>query len=210
MAEKDHMICARPFIHGQINLQYPDASNRVAGTGEVNGVTLTSDHLYQVARQQDDDSYWILTGVGPIVWQLQSANMGANQIAVPGAYVAYQTFEVTQTVPGSSSATTYFDLGLTEGCVFQVTASVILGTCNDADLELAASAYGTPTNLYRIGQDASGNPRWDPGVDGDWIDRNPWGFRGLAAGGRMYYKLSNNDAGAVDFRFWVYVIGVPG
>jgi len=55
--------------HGIHNLTYPDATNRIAGTNEGNGIILAADNLYQIAKQDDDESLWMLVAVGPpLVW----------------------------------------------------------------------------------------------------------------------------------------------
>lgn len=57
---------ARHAIH---NLEYPNAANRIAGTGEGSGINPpTFVNLYQIAKQDDDDSLWMLTSVSPLTW----------------------------------------------------------------------------------------------------------------------------------------------
>jgi len=68
MATKLHSAVAPGSIHTPVNLTFPDAANRIAGTNEGSGITLSSDQLYDFAKQDDDDTLWMLTGVGPITW----------------------------------------------------------------------------------------------------------------------------------------------
>lgn len=56
--------------HAIHNLEYMTASHREAGTNEVNGITVSSDNLYQVAFENITGTYWVLTAIGPpLVWK---------------------------------------------------------------------------------------------------------------------------------------------
>ena len=56
-------------LHRIDNLSYPDAANRIAGINEGTGIVATSANLFQFAKQDDDDSLWMLVGIGPpLVW----------------------------------------------------------------------------------------------------------------------------------------------
>jgi hypothetical protein len=69
MATKNHSEVVKGSRHAPHNLEYTTATNRENGTNEASGIVLTSDHLYMVARQTDDDTFWILLGIGPpLVW----------------------------------------------------------------------------------------------------------------------------------------------
>ena len=62
MANVLHSQVALGSRHSLQNLEYADEAARLAATG------LTSDNLYQIARQQDDDSLWMLVEVSPEIW----------------------------------------------------------------------------------------------------------------------------------------------
>jgi hypothetical protein len=100
----------------------------------------------------------------------------------------------------------YLDLGMAEGIIFQVYGS-ITGNSDACNIEFASSAYGTPINLYEIGEDDSGNPLWDPDTDGDWNDGTPAGITGLS-NGRLYYRVTNDGTNSITMTFQVRVIGV--
>ena len=55
-------------IHVAYNLTYPDDVNRIAGTNEGTGIIVTAANLGELAKQDDDNSLWMLVGVGPLVW----------------------------------------------------------------------------------------------------------------------------------------------
>ena len=80
MTVKNHSEVVKGSRHAPHNLQYASAGDREAGTNEASSITVTSANEYQVARQVDDDSFWILLDVGPpLVWvRLLDASVTAN------------------------------------------------------------------------------------------------------------------------------------
>jgi hypothetical protein len=68
MADTNHDELNPGDIHVPHNLTYPDAANRIAGTNEGTGITVTADNLYQLAKQDDNDSLWMLIDVAPLTW----------------------------------------------------------------------------------------------------------------------------------------------
>jgi hypothetical protein len=90
MTNKNHsqtLVGSRHAIH---NLTYPNAANRIAGTNEGKSIVVDATNLWQVAKQDDDDSYWFLSGVAPLTWvQIATAvtadlDFGYNAFAGPG------------------------------------------------------------------------------------------------------------------------------
>jgi hypothetical protein len=70
MATVNHSALQPPNNHGAFNLIYRTEADRVAGTNEVNGVTLTADNIGQLAKQLDNGYYYELLTVSPsITWR---------------------------------------------------------------------------------------------------------------------------------------------
>lgn len=88
MANTNHDEIGAGDIHIPYNLTYPDATNRIAGTNEGSSITVTSANLGQLAKQDDDDTLWMLTGVGPITW-LQITTGGASTDTIDDNYNNY-------------------------------------------------------------------------------------------------------------------------
>ena len=65
MATKLHSAVAGGSRHPIHQLTYPDAANRIAGTNEGTGATPKD---YDVAKQDDDDSLWLLTSAAGPTW----------------------------------------------------------------------------------------------------------------------------------------------
>lgn len=63
-----HDLEAPGSVHVPHDLEYPNASDRVAGTNEVFGHTLESRHIGRVARQNDNWTFWVLRNYDPILW----------------------------------------------------------------------------------------------------------------------------------------------
>lgn len=108
-------------------------------------------------------------------------------------------------VSAGGTAVGVIDLGLAEGAGLRIFASVT-GACTDANVEFAATAFGTPTPQYEIGRDDDDVTLWNPDEDGDWDDRNVWGFHSLVDG-KLYYRLSNNGVGAITMSVVVRALG---
>ena len=118
--------------------------------------------------------------------------------------------QFTQTVSASSNETGSVYLGLSKGAVYATRIEILSGTSADVDLELGDSSFsGSPTTLYQIGEDALGVTLWDPSADGDWLDRNMWGFYGLTDG-YMYWRLTNDGASEIQLRVTLLSVGTDG
>jgi len=59
---KRHSIVGTGSRHALHNFEYADATARLAASG------FLAENLYQIAKQDDDDSLWMLTGIGPATW----------------------------------------------------------------------------------------------------------------------------------------------
>ena len=68
MGRKNHGDTAPGNLHSGINLAYPTAADRIAGTNEESDITLEAKHVRQFALQTDDDTVWMLLGYDPINW----------------------------------------------------------------------------------------------------------------------------------------------
>jgi len=202
MTNKNHLFCVEGKRHPTHNLRFTTEANLLAGVGEVNGTPLDSTQLRQFAVAEDTDAIYALVGVAPLVWLLVSRGFYG------GTPVAMRSITVTETIPAKDAVVGSADLGLFEGCAYYLLVEHLSGVCDDADVELAVTAFGSPTPIYQIGQNDLGEPRWKPSTDGNWIDQNAWGFRGLSSG-LLYYRFTNNDLlNALEIRLSVYVNGV--
>lgn len=79
MTNKLHSQVVEGSRHAIHNLTYPNAANRIAGTGEGSGINPpTSTNLWQVAKQDDDNTLWLLVDVAPLTWEqiMTSASPG--------------------------------------------------------------------------------------------------------------------------------------
>jgi len=66
---KGHSQVLAGSIHTPINLYYPTEADRIAGTNEINGYTLSALNLYQHALQVDTAAEYMLLQVSPcIIW----------------------------------------------------------------------------------------------------------------------------------------------
>lgn len=69
MTVKNHSEVVKGSRHAPHNLEYTTATNRENGTNEVSGITLAAANVYQVARQTDDNTFWVLLNHSPITWR---------------------------------------------------------------------------------------------------------------------------------------------
>jgi hypothetical protein len=70
MTDKAHSQVNEGSRHAIHNLTYPNAANRIAGTGEGKGINPpTSANLWQIAKQDDDDSLWMMVDESPLTWK---------------------------------------------------------------------------------------------------------------------------------------------
>jgi len=113
--------------------------------------------------------------------------------------------QVVETIGATSNETGEIDLGLAEGQIYQVFATVT-GSSTDCNIEFSASVYGEPDNQYEIGQDDEGVTLWNPSSDGDWNDRNAWGFHSLVDG-KLYYRFTNNGISSIVMTVQIRAIG---
>lgn len=194
MATKNHEQCLQEYRHAIVSLEYPNATNRVNEESEVNGRNPSSGQINQVALQNNNKSYFIYGNTSP---QWIPMITGRNNA------------KVELTVGASSSVNGFIRVYFSEGMIYYLKMELESGTCNDADLELGdASFSGSPTLIYQIGTDSLGNPNWAPTTDGDWIDTNVFGFRGLGNGGDLYYRMTNNAVGSIGLKLTIYAMGI--
>jgi hypothetical protein len=194
MATKNHEQCLQQFRHAVISLQYPNTVNREALTGEENGRNPGSSQKHQIALQDDTGSYFIFANNSPRLW-------------IP-IITGRNNAQTELTISGSSNVVGSMPIYFSEGMIYYLKMELLSGTCDDADLELADVTFGTPTPFYKIGTDSLGNPNWKPTTDGDWIDTNVFGFRGLTNGGTVHYRMTNNAVGSIGLKMTIYATGV--
>lgn len=129
MADTFHDAINPGDIHGIVNLTYPDGTNRAAGTNEGNGITVTSDNVYDIAHQTDNDSFWILMDAGPpLVW-IRILTSGGAGTTIDDAYNNY----------GTNPATVFVDDNEGQGDLkFELQGAVDLVV----DLENTLGGYG--------------------------------------------------------------------
>lgn len=74
MADVQHSDIDVGDIHKPNNWQYADATARTSATG------FAADDVGKIARQLDDDSFWLLTNNSPITWKqiTDPANIGGG------------------------------------------------------------------------------------------------------------------------------------
>lgn len=68
MGTKNHSEVVKGSRHAPHNLEYTNSANREAGTNEASGITLTAANVYQIARQTDNETFWMLMDHSPIEW----------------------------------------------------------------------------------------------------------------------------------------------
>lgn len=69
MGTVNHSVLSQPNLHPAFNLIYRTEADRIAGTNEVNSVTLAAANIGQDAKQLDNNSRWELLTVTPsITW----------------------------------------------------------------------------------------------------------------------------------------------
>ena len=176
--------------HIAFNWQYADKSARESATG------FTAEDNGKLARQNDDNSLWLLWYHDPATWvkigggkntDVSFESGGDSNLVVPA--LEELLGEISFGYPGIYN--------IVDGCVFWLKFSVIAGASNDLNVELGDDAFtGSPKVLYEVGEDSEGLPRWNPTTDGIWEDRNAWGFQGLVDG-KIYYRITNNAATSV-------------
>ena len=91
MAVKLHSSVSGGARHPIHQLTYPDAANRVAGTNEGTGATPKD---FDVAKQDDDDSLWILLDAAIPTWR----QIAGNSLAISGDLTLGGKLTLTDTV----------------------------------------------------------------------------------------------------------------
>lgn len=155
MAIKKHSLVTVAARHPIPQLSYADAANRIAGTNEQSGITISSTNVHSVAHQRDNDSFWILIDDSPITWAQMVTGGGSatltdltltgdlifsgggeiNTTAPNNIFLVPGTGGITQVGAGSTShaLTTNDDLFVAgklevDGAVFFDSASTIAGS----------------------------------------------------------------------------------
>jgi hypothetical protein len=114
----------------------------------------------------------------------------------------------TKAITPMSNVMGYMEVGVNEGLVYYLQASVTVSSTSDADVELGDADFsGSPNILYEIGYEDGGDPLWDPTADGNWVDRNAFGVLGLTDG-KLYYRLTNNGPNTISMTLEVRILGV--
>jgi len=97
MADTLHSQVRPNSRHAIHNLTYPDSADRLAGTNEGSGIVVGTSNLYQIAKQDDDDSLWMLTSIAPLAWKsigvICDLDMGYNLFASSPAIVHIDSAE---------------------------------------------------------------------------------------------------------------------
>jgi hypothetical protein len=65
----NHGETTKGNLHAMIDLEYPTAADRIAGTNEVSGKAMSADLIYHGAIQLDTSSLWVLLNNDPITWR---------------------------------------------------------------------------------------------------------------------------------------------
>jgi hypothetical protein len=167
------------------------------GTSNVSMAAEVRDHLDdETIHRSIDDGATTTTN-------LWSASKIAAEI---GALAKKWTGAFDAVVPGGDVLIGSVDIGIAEGVLYRLTATVTAGNSDAVDVELGDSAFsGSPVILYQIGYDGV-DPRWNPTEDGAWTDRNPAGIEGLT-GGLLYWRVSNAGTTAVTVHVAVRGLG---
>jgi len=107
MTTVNHSEVALGARHAIHNLTYADAANRIAGTNEGSSIVLAAANVYQIAKQLDDETLWILLDDSPITWK----NIITADVVDDLTYsVADGNVVHTHVAPRSLADDEYFDL----------------------------------------------------------------------------------------------------
>lgn len=137
MATKLHSQVVEGSRHAIHNLTYANAANRIAGTGEGSGINPpTADNLWQIAKQNDDDSLWMLVDESPLTWK-----------QIPVGVSGTPTTDDTYNNFGSNPSTVVVD------------AAQGQGTALKFDMSSAAA-----DRFFEVALDNGQNPTGDPAV----------------------------------------------
>jgi hypothetical protein len=137
MATKLHSQVVEGSRHAIHNLTYANAANRIAGTGEGSGINPpTADNLWQIAKQDDDDSLWMLVDESPLTWK-----------QIPVGVSGTPTTDDTYNNFGSNPSTVVVD------------AAQGQGTALKFDMSSAAA-----DRFFEVALDNGQNPTGDPAV----------------------------------------------
>jgi hypothetical protein len=137
MATKLHSLVVEGSRHAIHNLTYANAANRIAGTGEGSGINPpTADNLWQIAKQNDDDSLWMLVDESPLTWK-----------QIPVGVSGTPTIDDTYNNFGSNPSTVVVD------------AAQGQGTALKFDMSSAAA-----DRFFEVALDNGQNPTGDPAV----------------------------------------------
>lgn len=148
MATKNHSEVVKGSRHAPHNLEYTTDVNRVAGTNEASGITLTADHVFMIARQTSDDSFWILLDHSPITWRkIRDGNVVSTysgedvEEAIPGMGVVRQHERFTLADDAE------FDLPNYSGGFARILAGPVTGSSSVECLHICWGSDGVPLDL---------------------------------------------------------------
>lgn len=143
MATLNHSEVLAGSRHPIHQLEYPDATNREAGTGETTGAT---PKLYDIAKQADDESLWEMIDQSPLTWAQVSIGAGAPRVNSEDIVATSSTVAADPTVTTTRIETNgdsdLDDVSLADGEDDQIKIFIVSAVGNVAD-----SVKITPVNL---------------------------------------------------------------
>ena len=181
------------LIRCTINMGQSSATNAIA-------ITTANHALRKIAAQEslefDPIRGWVAAWNNAID-TVDSGLAGGLTTAM------YATGSVTSIeVASSGTAVGSIYVGIESGIVSSLVAVVQTGSSDNVDVELGDATFaGSPDVFYQIGPTI-----WDPDSNGNWTDRNAFGFVGLT-GGVIYYRFTNGGANTITMSLALEIIG---
>ena len=148
MTVVNHSEVAAGSRHAPHNLVYSNATNREAGTNEASGITLTADHVYMIAKQTDEESFWLLLDHSPITWL---------KIRDSTVVTSYSGEDMKEKIPGMGMLRLHdrftladdaeFDLPNYTGGFGRILAGPVSGSSSVECLHICWGSDGAPLDL---------------------------------------------------------------
>ena len=126
-------------LHRIQSLEYANAAARTGATG------LTSDDVGRVARQTDDDSFWLLTDDSPLTWLEIGGGGGATDIK---SFLTWGDDNITTT-----TTTRYLTPGFDDGTAETTETAYRVpsaGTAQNMRVRARAAGSGAATLTYTL------------------------------------------------------------
>lgn len=126
-------------IHRTQSLEYANAAARTGATG------LTADDVGRVARQTDDDSFWLLTDDSPLTWLELGGGGGATDIK---SFLTWGDDNITTT-----TTTRYLTPGFDDGTAETTETAYRVpsaGTAQNMRVRARAAGSGAATLTYTL------------------------------------------------------------